>query len=101
MRAQSCNLGAEDVSDVHDVIGRRPAHDPDIVDAPGIEALVGQQGRVGEGIAGVGINRKDRRLSGGEVVGVGCGDPRPIAFGRLDQHALWSHLTDHPTDVSP
>ena len=52
-----------------------------------------------EGIAGVGIDREDRTLPCGHVVGMRRRDPRPVALGRLDEHPLRAYLADHPADV--
>ena len=42
---------------------------PDLADRPRLEALVEQLG-MGERVAGIGVDRRHRRLAGGEVVGV-------------------------------
>jgi hypothetical protein len=53
-----------------------------------------------EGVAGIGVDRLDRRIARGEMVGVRGLDALPVAFRGLDQHAIGPHLPDHAADVS-
>ena len=83
------------------VIRLRTGHHPHLFDRPCLEALVAEQRDVGEGVAGVGVDRLDGGLAGGEVVRVRGLDPLPVALGRLDEHPPRPHLPDHPADVAP
>ena len=57
-------------------VGARVGEDPDLEHGPGLEALGGQLG-VGVGVAGVGVDRLEGGLAGGQVVGVAGEDPVP------------------------
>jgi hypothetical protein len=66
---------------------------------PLLQAFVGEQRRVRERVAGVGVDGRDGRRTGREVVGVARADPDPVALRALDQHALRPDLADDPADV--
>ena len=68
-------------------LGARAGHQPELVDRVGLETLVEQLG-VGEGVAGIGVDGADRRLAGGQVVGVAGVDAVPVALGRLGEDPL-------------
>ena len=54
-----------------------------------------------EGVAGVGVHRRHRRLTGREVVGVTGEDALPIALRRRAQHALRTNAPDLTGEVAP
>ena len=65
-----------------------------------LQPLALQQLPVGEGIAGVGVDRADGGLGGGQVVGVGGEQPGPVALRGLGHHAVGALLADDPADVA-
>ncbi len=98
MAAEGADLALDLAGDVDHfdlLTGRAGAeHDPDLVDRPRLEPR-GEQLRVGERVAGVGVDRGPRRLSGGHVVGMAAVDRRDVDGGRLGDHHLRAHLADH------
>ena len=55
---------------------------------------------MGEGVAGVGIDGAQRRLPGGQMVGMAGADPVPQPLGRLAHDTLGPHEPDLPADVA-
>ncbi len=51
------------------------------------------------GLRGIGVHRRHRRLAGGQMVGMAGIHEVPIALGRLGDDALGPHLADDAADV--
>src|SRR4051812_5903316 len=97
--AQGCELAVGHVRHVDGVVGARAGPQPDLRDGPRRQPLVLEQLREGEGVAGVGVDRPQRRLAHGHVVGVAGPDAIPPPLRRAGEDALRAHLPDHPADV--
>ena len=75
VRPQRGDLAREGLRDVDVVAGDGGALQPDLADGPGLESLVGEQVREGEGVAGVGIDGVQRRRAHGAVIGMADAQP--------------------------
>jgi hypothetical protein len=95
-------LGVEVGRDVDGEVRARAPDQPQLRDDVRLEALLGQQLREGEGVAGVGVDGSDRRLADGEVVGVARpGQPVPVPLRRPGEHDLRSVATHLAGDLAP
>ena len=56
---------------------------------------------MGEGIARVGVDGADRRLTRGQMVRVAGVDEVPAPLGRRGEHPFGPDLADDPADVTP
>ena len=97
---ESGELAVEMLGGVDEVVRSRGAEDPHLRHCPVGESFILEQARVREWIACIGVDREDRGLAGGEVVGVRAVDTVPVAIGGLDEHSLRTHLADDPADVA-
>ncbi len=92
---QSLDLRFDMIGDVDEMVEFGTGHHPYLGDGMRLEALVAQQFREGELVASVGIDRRQRRFAGGEVIRVAGVDAIEVANGRLAEHDVGLHLADH------
>ena len=74
--------GVGDVDDVVDALVGR-GHEPELADGPRFQALVGEQLRMGERVARIGVDGGEGGLAGRAVVRVRGGEPAPPDLRRL------------------
>ncbi len=79
MAEQGLDLGVDVVGDVNEVVQVGTCHHPDLGRCMGFEALIAQKTGEGELVAGIGVDRRQRGLAGGEVIGVARIDPVEVA----------------------
>ncbi len=94
------DLAVERVGDVDEHRGIRRRHHVDLRRHPRLEPLVEQLG-MGEGVAGIRVHGRERRVTAGEMVRVARVDALVVAIGRLAQHPLRAHAPDLAGDVAP
>jgi hypothetical protein len=97
--AQGLELAVERVGDVDEHVGGARGGEVHLAGRPGLEPLV-EQLRVRERVAGVGVDRRHRGLTGSEVVGMARVDALEVALRRLREHALRTHPPDLSADVA-
>ena len=100
MGPQGIHLRPEGVGDVDVPVGARVGEDPDLEHGPGLEPL-GRQFGVSVGVAGVGVDRLEGGLAGGQVVGMTGEDPVPAPLRGLAEDDLGPHLADDPGERGP